>query len=68
MALSREAQEALEQALEAAEVMQAPGVTMEDRALAHKAYEHFMERYLWYKAEDEQLYAEENGNDEPLSC
>ena len=54
MALSREAQEALEQALEAAEVMQAPGVTMEDRALAHKAYEHFMERYLWYKEEDEQ--------------
>jgi len=68
MALSREAQEALEQALEAAEVMQAPGVTMEDRALAHKAYEHFMERYAWYKEEDEQLYAEENGNDEPLSC
>jgi len=68
MALSREAQEALEQALEAAEVMQAPGVSMEDRALAHKAYEHFMERYLWYKEEDEQLYAEENGNDEPLSC
>ena len=68
MALSREAQEALEQALEAAEVMQAPGVTMEDRALAHKAYEHFMERYLWYKEEDEQLYAEENGNDEPLYC
>jgi hypothetical protein len=68
MALSREAQEALEQALEAAEVMQAPGVTMEDRALAHKAYEHFMERYLWYKEEDEQLYAEENENDEPLSC
>ena len=68
MALSREAQEALEQALEAAEVMQAPGVTMEDRALAHKAYEHFMERYLWYKEEDEQLYAEEKGNDEPLSC
>ena len=68
MALSREAQEALEQALEAAEVMQAPGVTMEDRALAHKAYEHFMERYLWHKEEDEQLYAEEIGNDEPLSC
>jgi hypothetical protein len=68
MALSREAQEALEQALEAAEVMQAPGVSMEDRALAHKAYEHFMERYLWYKEEDEQLYAEEKGNDEPLSC
>lgn len=68
MALSREAQEALEQALEAAEVMQAPGVTMEDRALAHKAYEHFMERYLWYKEEDEQLYAEENDHDEPLSC
>jgi len=68
MALSREDQEALEQALEAAEVMQAPGVTMEDRALAHKAYEHFMERYLWYKEEDEQLYAEENDHDEPLSC
>ncbi len=68
MALSREAQEALEQALEAAEVMQAPGVSMEDRALAHKAYEHFMERYLWYKEEDEQLYAEENDHDEPLSC
>jgi len=68
MALSREAQEALEQALEAAEVMQAPGVTMEDRALAHKAYEHFMERYLWYKEEDEQLYAEENDHDEPLCC
>ena len=68
MALSREAQEALEQALEAAEVMQAPGVTMEDRALAHKAYEHFMERYLWHKEEDKQLYAEENDHDEPLSC
>ena len=68
MALSREAQEALEQALEAAEVMQAPGVTMEDRALAHKAYEHFMERYLWYKEEDEQLYAEENGDDEASFC
>ena len=68
MALSREAQEALEQALEAAEVMQAPGVSMEDRALAHKAYEHFMERYLWYKEEDEQLYAEENGDDEASFC
>ena len=68
MALSREAQEALEQVLEAAEVMQAPGVSMEDRALAHKAYEHFMERYLWYKEEDEQLYAEKNDHDEPLSC
>ena len=68
MALSREAQEALEQALEAAEVMQAPGVTMEDRALAHKAYEHFMERYAWYKEEDEQLCAEENGEDEAWPC
>ena len=54
MALSEDAQEALEQALEAAQVVQAPGVTMEDRALAHKAYEHFMERYLWYKEEDKQ--------------
>jgi len=68
MALSEYAQEALEQALESAEVMQAPGVTMEDRALAHKAYEHFMERYLWYKEEDEQLCAEEKAIDEPLSC
>ena len=68
MALSEDAQEALEQALEAAQMMQAPGVTMEDRALAHKAYEHFMERYLWYKEEDEQLYAEENDHDEPLPC
>ena len=54
MVLSEQAQEALEQALEAAQVVQALGVTMEDRALAHKAYEHFMERYLWYKEEDEQ--------------
>ena len=68
MALSEDAQEALEQALEAAQMMQAPGVTMEDRALAHKAYEHFMERYLWYKEEDEQLCAEEKAIDEPLSC
>jgi hypothetical protein len=49
-------------------VVQALGVTMEDRALAHKAYEHFMERYLWYKEEDEQLCAEEKKHDEPLSC
>ena len=68
MALSEDAQEALEQALEAAQMMQAPGVTMEDRALAHKAYEHFMEQYLWYKEEDEQLCAEEKDHDEPLSC
>lgn len=54
MVLSEQAQEALEQALEAAEVMQAPGVTMEDRALAHKAYEHFMELFRWYQEEDEQ--------------
>jgi hypothetical protein len=68
MVLSEQAQEALEQALEAAQVVQAPGVTMEDRALAHKAYEHFMERYLWYKEEDKQLCAEEKEHDEPLSC
>jgi hypothetical protein len=54
MTLSEEAEQALEQALDAAQAIQEPGGTVEDRALAYKAYEHFMERYRWYRDKDKQ--------------
>lgn len=48
MALSKAAEEAFHAAIEAAYAMQEVGVSVEDRALAYKAYQHHMEQYYWY--------------------
>lgn len=45
MAISKLAEEAFHQAIEAAYAMQEPGVTVEDRKLAEKAYKHHMGEY-----------------------
>ena len=59
MALSKAAEDAFHAAIEAAYAMQEPGVTMEDRALAYKAYEHHMQQYYWYKEQGEDWWEEE---------
>jgi hypothetical protein len=51
MVLSRAAEEAFHAAIEAAYVMQEPGVSMEDRKLAEKAYTHHMQQYYWLNGE-----------------
>ena len=51
MALSKAAEEAFHAAIEAAYAMQEPGVSMEDRELAEKAYVHHMQQYYWFNGE-----------------
>jgi hypothetical protein len=51
MALSKAAEEAFHAAIEAAYAMQEVGASVEDRALAYKAYQHHMERYYWFNGE-----------------
>jgi len=53
MALSQAAEDAFHSAIEAAYAMQEPEASAEDRALAYKAYAHFMEQYYWHKEQDE---------------
>lgn len=48
MALSKAAEEAFHAAIEAAYAMQEPGVSVEDRKLAEKAYVHHMQQYYWF--------------------
>jgi hypothetical protein len=59
MALSKAAEDAFHAAIEAAYVMQELGVSMEDRALACKAYEHHMEQYYWYQEQEASWWDEE---------
>jgi hypothetical protein len=60
--LSKDAEQALEQALEAAQAMQGPG-TMEDRALALKAYQHFTLQYHLHRKKDEHNCSGQSGLD-----
>ena len=58
MVLSKDAEQALEQALEAAQAMQGHGLTVEDRALALKAYQHFTLQYHLHRKNDEHKCSE----------
>jgi hypothetical protein len=53
MALSKAAEDAFHAAIEAAYAMQEPQASAEDRALAYKAYEHFMEQYYWHSGKED---------------
>lgn len=45
MALTKAAEEAFHSAIEAAYVVQEPGISAEDKRLAEKAYRHWLDEY-----------------------
>ena len=51
MALSKAAEEAFHLAIEAAYVVQEPGISAEDKCLAEKAYKHWLDEYYFLSRE-----------------